>query len=171
MSHRDGTNHLFLYDFGSGKETQLTSGAGRDNMPRFSPDGKWLAFERDSRELRILDPATKEERQVAKGIFDTPPLIDSRDYAWSPDSKYIAYLTAGAKAFQNNIVPVAGGEPRQATFLANTYAGSLSWSPDGTFLTFTTTQRTEPGDVIRLDLIPRTPKFREDQFRDLFRDE
>ena len=57
------------------------------------------------------------------------------------------------------------------TFLANTIAGSLSWSPDGTFLTLTTTQRTEPGEVVRVDLIPRTPKFREDQFRDLFKDE
>jgi len=32
-------------------------------------------------------------------------------------------------------------------------------------------QRTEPGQAIRVDLVPRTPKFREDQFRDLFKDE
>src|SRR5204862_2957155 len=31
--------------------------------------------------------------------------------------------------------------------------------------------RTEPGQVARIDLIPRTPRFREDQFRDLFREE
>ena len=124
ISHRDGTNHLFLYDFGSGKETQLTSGAGRDNMPRFSPDGKLIAFERNSRELRVIDPATKAERVVATGLFDTPPFADARDFEWSPDSKYIAFLSAGAKTFQNiNIVPVAGGEARQATFLANTNAG------------------------------------------------
>ena len=172
ISHRDGTNHLFVYDFASGRETQLTSGAGRDNMPRFSPDGKSIAFERNSRELRVIDPATKAERVVATGVFDTPPFADARDFEWSPDSKYIAFLSAGAKTFRHvNIVPVAGGEARQATFLANTYSGSLSWSPDGTFLTFATTQRTEPGNVIRLDLIPRTPKFREDQFRDLFREE
>ena len=172
ISHRDGTNHLFLYDFGSGKETQLTSGTGRDNMPRFSPDGKSIAFERGSRELRVVDPVTKAERLVATGLFDTPPFPDARDYEWSPDSKYLAFLSAGAKSFQNiSIVPVAGGEARQATFLANTSSGSLSWSPDGAFLTFATGQRTEPGNVIRVDLIPRTPKFREDQFRDLFREE
>src|SRR6266508_494974 len=49
MSDRDGTRHLFLYDFGSGRETQLTTGRGRDDAPQFSPDGKWIAFERDSR--------------------------------------------------------------------------------------------------------------------------
>jgi hypothetical protein len=31
VSDRDGTNHLFAYDFGTGKETQLTTGAGRDD--------------------------------------------------------------------------------------------------------------------------------------------
>ena len=30
--------------------------------------------------------------------------------------------------------------------------------------------RLKPGDVIRIDLLPQTPKFREDQFRDLFRE-
>ena len=105
-------------------------------------------------------------------MFDTPPFFDARDFAWSPDSRYIAYLSAGAKTFQNvSVVPVGGGSARPVSFLANTNAGSLSWSPDGAYLTFATAQRTEPGDVIRVDLLPRTPKFREDQFRDLFKDE
>src|SRR5262245_18427103 len=116
VSHRDGTSHLFLYDFGSGKETQLTSGAGRDNMPRFSPDGKSIAFERNSRELRVIDPATKAERLLATGVFDMPPLPGPRDYEWAADSRGLAVLSAGAKSFQNiSIVPVAGGEARQAT--------------------------------------------------------
>jgi Tol biopolymer transport system component len=39
-SDRDRTNHLFLYDFATERETQLTSAAGRDDQPRYSPDGK-----------------------------------------------------------------------------------------------------------------------------------
>jgi Tol biopolymer transport system component/C-terminal processing protease CtpA/Prc len=179
MSDRESTNHLFLYDFGTGKETQLTAGAGRDDTPRYSPDGKWIAFERDSHELRVIDPISKQEKLVATGVFDTPPFVDVCDFVWSPDSRFIAYLTAGAKMFQNvHIAAVAAGIPsftagqgRAVSFLANTNAGSLSWSPDGTYLTFATSQRTEPGEVIRVDLLPRTPKFREDQFRDLFKEE
>ena len=172
MSDRGGSNHLFVYDFATGKETQLTTGAGRDDVPRYSPDGNWIAFERNSRELRVIDPATKEEKLLASGLFDTPPFADSRDFTWSPDSRFIAYLNAGTKAFQNvHIVAAAGGEAHAVSFLANSNAGSLSWSPDGTYLTFATAQRTEPGDVMRIDLLPRTPKFREDQFRDLFREE
>jgi Tol biopolymer transport system component/C-terminal processing protease CtpA/Prc len=179
-SDREGTTHLFMYDFATGRESQITSGRGRDNQPRFSPDGRWIAFERDSRELRVVDPASKQEKLVATGVFRPPPFFDARDLAWSPDSRYLAYVTTGAKTFSNvSIAAIAGdapsgfkaGEGRPASFLANTNAGSLAWSPDGTYLTFTTSQRTEPGDVVRIDLLPRTPKFREDQFRDLFRDE
>jgi dipeptidyl aminopeptidase/acylaminoacyl peptidase len=163
---------------GAGRELQVTSGPGRDDVPRFSPDGKWIAFERDSRELRVIDPVSKEEKLVATGVFDTPPFVDSRDVAWSPDSRYLAYLTAAAKTFQNiEIAPLpAGSAPsadsaRAASFLANTNAGSVAWSPDGTYLTFVSAQRTEPGSLVRIDLQPRTPKFREDQFRDLFKEE
>ena len=82
--------------------------------------------------------------------FDAPPFADSRDFAWSPDSRLgRVSLSAGAKAFQNVHV-VAGRRRRErapVSFLANANAGSLSWSPDGTYLTFATSQRTEPGDV------------------------
>src|SRR5262249_14732443 len=173
-SDRDRTNHLFLYDFASERETQLTSGTGRDDQPRYSPDGRWVAFERDSRELRVIDPQSKQEKLVANGGFDVPPMSDQRDFTWSPDSKSIAFTTVGARGFTNVSVATVDGGPssaRPVTFLANSSAGYVSWSPDATYLMLTSGQRTEPGQAIRIDLIPRTPKFRDDQFRDLFKDE
>jgi Tol biopolymer transport system component len=131
VSDRDGTNHLFVYDFGTGKETQLTTGTGRDNAPRFSPDGKWMAFERNSKELRVIDPVTKEEKLLATGAFDTPPFLDARDFVWSPDSRFVAFLTAGTKTFQNvHVVAATGREARADRILAKANAKTLSWSRD-----------------------------------------
>ena len=169
-SDRDGVSHLFLYDFATRTETRLTSAEEGDASPRFNPDGTQIAFARGGRELRVIDLATKRERVLATGPMDRPPFVSDRPYAWSPDGRWIAYLpSAGNKQFTNvHVVSATGGPSRQVSWLANSFANSVSWSPDGTYLLFDSGQRTESGELARIDLQPRTPRFREDQFRDLF---
>ncbi len=171
VSDREGAWHLFEYDFASGKETQLTSG-GSDIDARYSPDGKRIVFERNGRELRLLDLESKQETALVNGRFAREPgRFGSGSLVWSPDNKWIAYVSGAARSYRHvYVVPAAGGASHQVSFLANVSAGGLSWSSDGTFLLFTTGQRTEPGQLARIDLIPRTPHFREDEFRDLFRE-
>ena len=170
-SDRDGAWHLYLYDFGTRAETQLTRGSANDVTPRWSPDGRKVAFVRGGRTLHVLDVATGAEKQlVSNASLSRPPFVDERGIAWSPDGLMLAYVTnAGAKRFANAfIVPVDGGPSRQVSWLSNSNGGGLSWSADGTFLTLASGQRTEEGQVVRIDLVPRAPRFREDQFRDLF---
>jgi tricorn protease len=170
VSDRDGATHLFLYDFTTNTETQLTRDAADDSKPQFSPDGKWLAFQRDAKELRVLDVNTKQERVVATAPLERQPFISDRPFVWSPDSRWLAYMPVAE--FRNVFVaPVAGGAARPVSFLANANSNTVSWSPDGTYILFDTGQRTESNQLARVDLIPRTPKFREDQFRDLFKEE
>ncbi len=68
-------------------------------------------------------------------------------------------------------MPAAGGESRAVSSIPNANTNVLSWSPDGTFIVFNTSQRTEDTSVVRVDLTLRAPKFAEDQFRDLFKEE
>jgi tricorn protease len=172
VSDRDGPTHLFLYDFPTNTETQLTREAASDDTPQFSPDGKMLAFDRGGKEIRVLDLDTKNERSIANAQMERPPLNSDRAFVWSPDSRWVAYMPVGEKLFKNvHVVPAAGGESRAVSSLANGGSNTLSWSPDGTFLLFDTGQRTESGQLARVDLVPRTPRLREDQFRDLFKEE
>jgi len=169
-SDREGVIHLFLHDFATGAETRLTQGARDDAWPQFSPDGKRLAFLRGQEELRVLEIGG-QERLVATGHF-ADRLASGRPLAWSPDGRWLALFALGTKGFLNpHVVPADGGEMRPLAFLANSSGSSVSWSADGTFLLFDTGQRTEPGQLARVDLTLRVPKLREDLFRELFQDE
>jgi tricorn protease len=186
VSDRGGARHIFLYDFAAGVETALTEGAADDGLPVFSPDGRSLAFERNQKELCVVEVAGRRVRTIASGYL-TDKLSGGHPVAWSPDGRWVAYLGLGTKGFTNvHVAPAAGGPaaaadqavspvahaaPRQVSFLANAFAGSVAWSPDGTYLLFSTSQRTEDGQLARVDLTLRVPKFREDQFRDLFQEE
>jgi Tol biopolymer transport system component/C-terminal processing protease CtpA/Prc len=172
VSDRDGPTHLFLYDFATNTESRITNDQAGDDTPEFSPDGKSIAFERGGEEIRAYEIDGKKEHSVAKAHLERPPLSSDRPFSWSPDSKWIAYVPVSDKGFKNVwVAPASGGDGKQISFLANSNSNTVTWSPDGTFVLFDTNQRTEPGQVARIDLIPRTPKFREDQFRDLFKEE
>jgi Tol biopolymer transport system component/C-terminal processing protease CtpA/Prc len=176
VANRDGAWHVYSFDFATKTETQLTRGPANDLSPSFSPDGKQLAYFHDAHELRLLDLSANspgEGRVLGRGYLGRPPTTQfERPIDWSPDGKWIAYLAGGTKLFVNaNVVSVAGGESRQVSFLADTRANTVSWSPDGTYLLLDAGQRTEPGIVARVDLVPRTPRFREDQLAALFRDD
>jgi Tol biopolymer transport system component len=166
-SARDGGQQLYLYDFTTEQETALTTGTSVDFSPVFSPDGASLAFLRDRRELRVIDLATKQERVLSTGTLGDS--LQTPRPVWSPDGQWLALFVVGQKMFRNvELVPVDGGTRRPVSFLANVFADAIAWSPDGTYLLFNTRQRTEQGQLARVDLTLRSPRFREDLFRDLF---
>src|SRR5580704_16576989 len=170
LSPRDAVNHVFLYDFTKHTETQLTHDATADAGPRFSPDGKLIAFLRDRKELRVVDLESKQERVLVSGFLGGG--FGASAYTWSPDSQWIAYGNSGKQSLRNiYVVPVAGGAAHQISFLANTNVNAIQWSPDGKFVLYETSQRTETPQIARIDLKPRQPNYTEERFDDLFKPE
>ena len=172
-SDRDGPQHLFMYDFATNTETQLTRGNTSDISPEWSPDGSEIAFNHGAKELRILNLSTHADRLLATAELNRPPFLGRSEMMFSPDGKWIAYTPdVGPRSFSDiEVVSVAGGASRPVSFLANTSTNAIAWSRDGTYMLMSTGQRTETRQFARIDLVPRTPHFREDQFRDLFREE
>lgn len=171
VSERDRAANIYAYDFASGRETALTTGAARNTGPVWSPDGKALAYVRDGKEVRVMsfDPAGKvaSDRVLYQGPlggFDETPL------SWAPDSRWLAFNVTDRRAFDNvNVVSLDGGAARPVTFLANGNVGKAAWSPDGKYILVDMGQRSEDAKILRVDLLPNVPRYREDAFRDLFK--
>jgi dipeptidyl aminopeptidase/acylaminoacyl peptidase len=89
------TPHIWLYDSASGNVRQLTYSEKSESSPRWSPDGKMLAFlsNRDGEEQQIylLHMAGGEGLSLSKEKSGVSA------FEWSPDGKTIAFLSPDPK--------------------------------------------------------------------------
>jgi dipeptidyl aminopeptidase/acylaminoacyl peptidase len=87
--------HVWLYEKESGAVRQFTFSAKDESSPRWSPDGKQLAFlsnRDDQQQIYVMHADGGEAAVVTKGKRSV------RSFAWSPDGKQIAYLAPDAKS-------------------------------------------------------------------------
>lgn len=72
------------------KEEALFKEDGKERMyPKYSPDGKEIAFVEDRHKLVVYNIATKKSRQVTDGSTH-PNTAGYINYQWSPDSRWFA---------------------------------------------------------------------------------
>ncbi len=116
----------------------FTTYLGGEYEPKFSPDGKWVAFiwnkEKESvSHIYIKSVRSGELRRVTMGDgSEASP-------AWSPDGSYLAFLRLRVAPPESEvyIAPVFGGPERKVTSLwplEHVFHRHLDWSPDGKFL-------------------------------------
>lgn len=95
---------LYLYDIGDAKTSNLTEGMmGYDVQPKFSPDGKklaWLSmktdgYEADKNDLIVMDWNSRQKENLTSAWDET---IDG-SYLWSNDNKTV-YFSASIKGTQ-----------------------------------------------------------------------
>jgi tricorn protease len=132
--------NLWAVDRAGGTARRLTSDPGQDMMPRFSPDGKWIAFTAsyEGNEDVYVIPAGGGQALRLTHHSDVffPPVSrrgpDNMVVTWTPDSKNVVFLTRAA-AWNSWItklyaVPVGGGLP---VALPLDSGGLASYGPDG----------------------------------------
>jgi tricorn protease len=133
-------DNLWAAPRSGGAAVRLTSEAGRDLMPRFSPDGRWIAFTGDyqgNRDVYVIPSTGGAARRLTftSDVIDDAPIRwgpDNMVVTWTPDSRSVVFLSRReawnswfGKLFS---VPVEGGT---ATPLPLDRGGFLSYSPDG----------------------------------------
>ena len=129
-----------------GTAERLTADPGQDLMPRYSPDGQWIAFTasyQGNQDVYVIPAAGGEARRltfhsdvVAKAPTRWGP--DNMVVTWTPDSKNIVFMSRRMdwnpsvhRLFQ---VPLAGGLP---TLLPLDRGGLMTYGPDGHSIAYT----------------------------------
>jgi dipeptidyl aminopeptidase/acylaminoacyl peptidase len=146
-------HHLSIVDLATRKSEVLTTGKHDEELPAWSPDGKTIAFvskrmdeadRTDNWDIWAIEPRqgatpralTSDERS------DNQPEWGSR-LAWSPDSKWIAYVQGGPDKLiyyglhRLAVVPAGGGTPRILTADVDLNVLSPRYSEDGSAILFT----------------------------------
>ncbi len=136
---------LWLASTSGGEARRLTADDGIELFPKFSPDGKWIAFCGEysgTRQVYVISAEGGTPRQLTF-YNDAGPLpprggIDNRVLDWTPDGKSILFLShrvaQSDRLARPYIVPAGGGMEQP---LPMPMGGGGAFSPDGTKLVYT----------------------------------
>ena len=136
---------LYIVPIAGGNATRITSGPAWDSQPRYSPDGKTIAFTSDrsgTENLWLADADGKNPRSVTeeKDLY-------TRTADWTPDGEYLVARRengklAGIPAVELYLFNVHGGAGIQLTSKDDTHnASGAVASADGRFIYFSRRQR------------------------------
>ena len=133
---------IFTAPVEEGDVHRITEGPARDRQPRFSPDGKRMAYVSDRSGREEIWITSTDDAGAPEKITDLDVLKYS--FAWSPDSKSLAYsasdLTLRKYDFDN----------KQTTPLASSKQGMITgvaWSPDGKWLAYAKPDQARNADI------------------------
>ncbi len=161
-SARNGTKvepfHIYVRTITADTPRQLTSGAGNDIGPVWSPDGTKIAFQRleEGRTAYIVTGAdgANEQRvaEFAASVDEAQPLPP---VAWAPDGRSLVVMQVSPKQPPFlALVPLGGGESKRITNPPEGSEGDSTpaVSPDGTTLALVRGTGPEGADIFLCDL-------------------
>ena len=136
-----------MNDDGSKRRRLTRNTKSYDIDPRWSPDGKRIAFARksikidqDTYELYVMNAdGTDLQRLTHDKVIDIYP-------DWSPDGNRIAFTSGRSGRFEVHVIELATLTVTQLTGIEGEKGAAASdWSPDGTQIVYEKLQNVGPG--------------------------
>ncbi|HZI47119.1 MAG TPA: S41 family peptidase [Pyrinomonadaceae bacterium] len=123
---------IWVADENGGNVQRLTVNRARDAYPRFSPDGRWIAFSSDRNgnlDVYIIPSTGGTAKQLTHHSADDVVL------GWTPDGKGILFSSQRGEDFMGQlyVVGVDGGMPWHA---GPDMGNAASYSPDGSRIAY-----------------------------------
>ena len=131
---------LWVASSSGGEARRITSHPGREQFPKFSPDGKWLAFTAQydgNFNVYVMPSEGGSSKQLTFYQGAARPLSDrmgvlNEVVGWTPDGKNVIFLSrrdaSNGWSKRPYTVSVNGGLPQPMVMQEG---GLLSYSPDG----------------------------------------
>lgn len=122
------------------KEEKLISDNTEKTCPKFSPDGKEIAFVMDRTQLAVYNLASKSVRKITEKGFQAEKHGDII-YSWSPDSKWFAveYVARYHAPFSDiGIISAEGGKPVFNITNSGYFNFNPKWAMDGNAIIWNT---------------------------------
>jgi Tol biopolymer transport system component len=126
----EGVQQIFLLNVVQNTSRQFTSREEQADFQGWSPDGHWILYAVN----RYTPPSSTCARHVSENQEWCVP--GNRTYRWSPDGRYLAAIELlGQGNFAVELMDADGSDLRRLDLPQGVYQ-DLSWSPDGTEITF-----------------------------------
>ncbi len=147
---RSTNSDLYIVSLTGGEAKRITSRTGADTSPKYSPDGRYIAYrsqlrngyESDLWELWLYDRAAGTSRRIAADFLD-----GISEVAWTSDSKS---LIADAPLKGKNALYEITLDGRATLLDKSGSAGSMDISPDSKTIYFSMSTLRRPSDIYSL---------------------
>ncbi|WP_131780221.1 S9 family peptidase [Legionella bozemanae] len=104
ISKIDAVSNIWVVSYDGKISKQLTNDKKNSSfLPKWSPNGQWIAFLFENDEAKSLQLLNRQSGQI---IRLTNSLHDVSDFAWSPDSQNIAFIASEANAKDSKNKPI-----------------------------------------------------------------